>query len=301
MTATYFEDMSSNLLGGDDFTEAQKALADTFGSKEDDKLCDDGSEKNDKVDAYIEELGDCNYYTCMALLMIDPDQGFETFRGNAKMFLLPAFQILVPAGMCYYFLVTHDMFSDNGYCCNHANYVFRFTGFVTFMYSGWQIIDGCDDASSKFFLKRATAHWSLTGSPYAFKEMWMFYLCYLSQTVCSLLLLIVTYIIYTNQSDTPLDLLMNCVAVNFVLDIDAEWMSDKQQEKSQNAAKFLFKRWRDACIDQPDVVKAGMQKNRSLRRQAPMLMKNVYKLGDFLVTVLVYLFVVGWTFCPPGY
>merc|ERR1712054_287777 len=184
------------------------------------------------------------------------------------------------------------MFNVNGYCCNHINYVFRFTGFVTFMYSGWQIIDGCDDASSKFFLRRATAHWSLTGAPYAFKEMWMFYVCFASQTICSLLLLVLTYIIYTSTCDTPLDLLMNCVAINFVLDVDAEWVTDKQQAMAQESAKFLFKRWRDACIDQEPVVREGIKTNNAIRGEAPGFVRGVMKSGDWLVTILTYLCVV---------
>lgn len=293
--------MAKSLLGGGNFDEVAADLLTTFGSKEDDKLCDDKTEKNERIDAYIEELGDCNYYVCVALLMLDPIQNFDSFRGNAKMFLLPAFQILVPFGMIWYFLVVHDMFNDNGFCCNHENYIFRFTGFVTFMYSGWQIIDGCDDASSKFFLRRAIAHWSLTGAPYALKEACLFYLCYLSQTICSLLLLVVTYIIYTNQSDTPLDLLMNCVAVNFVLDIDAEWMGDRQQRKSQEAAKFLYKRWRDACVDCPDCVREGLQRNQGLRRKAPAIFRCIMGFGDVLITLLTYMMVLGWTFCPAQY
>jgi len=302
-TAKMFDELSEELLGGNSFDKAHTALQETFGTKDDDKVGEDNEEKNDNIDAYIEELGDCNYYTCIALFLLDPSQGFETARGNAKMFLLPAFQILVPFGMCWYFLIQKDMFSDNGYCCNHENYIFRFTGFVTFMYSGWQIIDGCDDASSKFFLKRAVAHWSLTGTPYAAKEVFLFYMCYLSQTLCSLLLLVVTYIIYTNQSDTPLDLLMNCVAVNFVLDIDAEWMGDRQQQKCQTAAKYLFKRWRDACVncDTSDIVKASIVKNHGLRRRAPNLVYCIMHLGDWFVTLMTYLLVVGWTFCPAQY
>lgn len=302
-TAKTISELGADLLGGDSFSKARASLEEKFGSKDDDKVGENGAEKNDKIDDYIEELGDCNYYTCIALLKLDPNQAFESFRGNAKMFLLPAFQILVPFGMCWYFLVQKGMFSENGYCCNHENYIFRFTGFVTFMYSGWQIIDGCDDASSKFFLKRAVAHWSLTGSSDAAWEALYFYMCYLSQTLCSFLLLIVTYIIYTNQSDTPLDLLMNCVAVNFVLDIDAEWMGDTQQTKCQAAATFLFKRWRDACVDvdTSEKVREGIKKNQMLRRIAPKLVKFIMHFGDWFVTLLTYTLVVGWTFCPAQY
>jgi len=305
-TARTLSGLNKELLGGATFEQARTALEETFGTKDDDKVGPDNAVQNDYIDAYLEELdegGGCNYYTCIALFLLDPNQKFETFRGNAKMFLLPAFQILVPFSMCWYFIVQKAMIAENGYCCNHDNYIFRFTGFITFMYSGWQIIDGCDDASSKFFLKRAVAHWSLTGTSYSVSEIFMFYMCYLSQTLCSLLLLIVTYIIYTSTSDTPLDLLMNCVAINFVLDIDTEWMTDKQQGKCQNAAKFLFKRWRDACVqeDTVDIVKEGIRKNHWLRRHAPDIMKAVMHIGDWVVTILTYVLVTGWTFCPGKY
>jgi len=295
--------LSQDLLGGTSFKKAKIALEESFGTKDDDKVDGDNNLQNDKIDAYIEELGEVNYYTCMALIFLNPAQEFETFRGRAKIFLLPAFQLWVPFGMCWYFLVQKNMFVENGFGCNHDNYIFRFTGFVTFMYSGWQIIDGCDDASSKFFLTRAVDHWCLTGTSYALKEVFMFYMCYLSQTLCSLLLLIVTYIIYTTESDTPLDLLMNCVAVNFVLDIDAEWMNDRRQGKSQVAATFLYKRWRDACVD-PDtapMVHEGVKKMPFLRRNASKIIETEIWVLDWVVTVGTYVCVVGWTFCPAKY
>jgi len=289
------------LLGSTNFEAVRASLVEEFGTKDDDKVDADGNEKNQKIDDYIDEMGEVNYYTCAALLTLDPNQEFVSFRGKLMVVLLPCFQILVPIGMIYYFIVEKDMLADNGFCCNHGNYIFRFTGFVTFMYSGWQIIDGCDDASSKFWLKRAVTHWSKTGDRNGLKEVLLFYMCYASQTLCSLLLLIVTYVVFTNQCDTPLDLLMNCVAINFVLDIDSEWMDDKKQGRSVTAARFIFKQWRDECTDNPDATRKGLESNQALRRAAPGVLKCVMKGGDLLVAFLTYTLVLCWTFCPPEY
>jgi len=218
-------------------------LVEVFGTKEDDKL-----DKNPKLEDFIEGLGDCNYYTYISLVLLDPEMHLRSIRGNLKMFLLPLFQLAVPFGMAWYRLVQKDMWNKQGICCDDDSYIFRGVGFVTFMYSGWQIMDGAGDSSSKYLLKKAAEHWSLTGLKKSRGAAWQFHLCYASQTVCALLLLIVTYTIY-NTSDTPLDLLMNCVAINFVLDIDTEWMNGSRQKRSKEAARLLFKRWRDACDD----------------------------------------------------
>lgn len=289
-------DIEKTLLGGNDFEKVKDHVVEVYGTKADDAL-----DTNEKLEEYHDGHGDVNYYTCMALLILDPNQEFEHWRSQAKMFLLPAYQLFVPFGMCWYFLVQKDMWTDNGYCCNHSGFVFRFVGFVTFLYSAWQIIDGCDDSSSKFFLERATKYWSLTGRRHALDEAFGFYLCYLSQTLCSYLLLFVTLIIYTSQSDSPLDLLMNCVAINFVLDIDSEWMDDVKQDKAKESAKFLFKRWRDGVLENEEEVKTCMRSEKVLRKNAPKLVNGIIWMGDTGVAVLAYFFVIGWTFCPPQY
>jgi len=287
--------MDAKLLGNDEFAAVAKQLKQDYGTAEDDKL-----EKNQKLDDFIDGFGDVNFYVCTSLLVLDPNQEFESFRSNLKMFLLPCFQILVPFGMIWYFVVQKDMINDNGYCCNHSNFIFRFTGFVTFMYSGWQIIDGCDDEPSKFFMKKAVNQWALTGQPFSSKAAWMFFLGHTSQQICCMLLLVLTYIIYTTQCDTPLDLLMNCVAVNFVLDIDTEWMDSGKQAKSKASATYLFKYWRDECSSNEAGVRESIKNHRSLRRSAPTIVKTIHKTFETAIWVSAYVFGLVWTFCPPS-
>lgn len=269
-------------------------LVEVFGTKEDDKL-----EKNPKLEAFVEGLGKVNYYTYISLVTLDPEMHIRSLRGNAKMLLLPMFQLLVPFGMAWYRLVQKDMWNNAGICCDDDSYIFRGVGFVTFLYSAWQIMDGAGDSSSKYLLEGAARHWSLTGLKKSRGEALQFYLCYASQTLCALLLLVVTYTIY-NTSDTPLDLLMNCVAINFVLDIDSEWMNGSRQKRSREAARLLFKRWRDACGDELE-VKKSIRNHKWSRRNVGAAGKLMCKYGNNLVVVLGYAIVVGWTFCPAKY
>lgn len=294
--------MSGNnacLLAGevpDEFSEVKLLLIEKYGTAEDDKL-----EKNEKLDAFIEDMGDVNFYVYTSLLVLDPNQEFETYRSILKMILLPLFQMAVPFGMLWYFIVQKDMINDNGYCCNHTNPIFRFTGFVTFMYSGWQIIDGCDDAPSKFFMKKAVHQWERAGCARDFKATWMFFVGHTTQQVCCVLLMFLTYIIYTTQCDTPLDLLMNCVAVNFVLDIDTEWMDDSKQEKSVAAATWYFKQMRDVCKDNEAEVRRSMGSNKGARAMAPKIMYWVHRGLESFICVSAYVLVVVWTFCPASW
>jgi len=287
--------MDAKLLGTDEFTAVAKQLKEDYGTAEDDKL-----EKNQKLDDFIDDFGDVNFYVCTTLLVIDPNQEFESFRSNLKIVLLPCFQILVPFGMIWYFLVYKDMITDNGYCCNHSNFIFRFTGFVTFMYSAWQIIDGCDDAPSKFFMRKSVNQFALTGQAASWKATWMFFLGHLSQQVCAIFLLVLTCVIYTTQCDTPLDLLMNCVAINFVLDIDSEWMDDSKQAKSKAAATYLFKYWRDDCRTNEASIRESIQGFRGLRRAAPKIINGIHKTLETAIWIGAYFLVFAWTFCPPS-
>lgn len=288
--------MDPSLLGYDDFANLSKKLADDLGSVDDDK-----KDKNAKLDEFLEEFGDANYYTCTILMILDPNQEFESMRSNFKMFLLPMFQILIPAGMVWYFFVTEELVEEHGYCCNETDHVFRFTGFITFMYSGWQIIDGSDDSSSKFFLVRSVKQWSLTGQSADLKASVMFYLGYVSQQLCCILLLAVTYVIYTYEAKTPLDLLMNCVAINFVLDIDSEWMGDEQQKRAKTGAKYVFRSWRDVCIENGVDVKESVKRLQGLRSAAPGICDALMLAGRTFIWILAYVLIIGWTFCPGEY
>jgi len=284
--------MDAKLLD-DELEQMKKVLEDKYGTADDDK-----KETNEKLDAFIEEMGDVNFYVYTTLLVLDPNQEFETWRSVAKMILLPLFQMAVPFGMLWYFIVQKDMISDNGYCCNHTNPIFRFTGFVTFMYSGWQIIDGCDDAPSKFFMRKAAHHWQRFGLARDFKAAVLFFVGHTTQQVCCVLILYLTYIIYTTQCDTPLDLLMNCVAVNFVLDIDTEWMDDSKQAKSVLAATWYFKSMRDVCKDDMAEISSARQSNKSARNILPTVEYAIHKGAETFIWVSAYVLVVGWTFCP---
>jgi len=287
--------MDAKLLD-DEFEQVKKTLEEKYGTAEDDKL-----ETNEKLDAFIEEMGDANFYVYTTLLVLDPNQEFETVRSVLKMILLPLFQMFVPFGMLWYFIVQKDMINDNGYCCNHTNPIFRFTGFVTFMYSGWQIIDGCDDAASKFLMKKAAHQWQRAGMARDFKATWMFFVSHTTQQVCCILILYLTYIIYTTQCDTPLDLLMNCVAVNFVLDIDTEWMDDSKQAKSVVAATWYFKQMRDVLKDNEAEVRSAMQTNKGARNMAPKLDFWISHGLETFIVASAYVLVVVWTFCPGSY
>jgi len=288
--------LDDKLLGGDCFAGIVAQMKEDYGTAADDKL-----PTNDKLDKFIEQNGDVNFYVCSVLLILDPDQKFDSFRSQLKLILLPLFQLVVPFGMIWYFVVEKDMIGDNGYCCNHTNLIFRGTGFVTFMYSAWQIIDGSDDVPSKFFMYKSAQQWALTGQPMSGKAGLLFFASHLSQQICCMLLLVLTYIIYTTQCDTPLDLLMNCVAVNFVLDIDTEWMDDCKQTKSDVAATFLFKTWRDECINNEADVRETMEMNKSLRSCAPKIFWGLHKAFETIIWVGAYILVFGWTFCPASW
>lgn len=279
-----------------DITDLEERLAEEFGTAKDDRL-----DTNETLEEFMNRAGSINFYTYTALMVLDPDEKFEHWRSYFKVFLLPAIQILVPLGACWYFIVEKELVKNHGYCVNHSNIIFRSTGFFTFIYSAWQIIDGREDETAKFFLMKAVQQYSLTGRSTDLKEAWFFWLGDLSQQLCAFFLALLCWVVYVSQSDTPLDLMMNCVAVNFVLDIDSQWISEGQQLRSKTLAKNLFKRYRDVCVNNKAEVIEGLEKNKRARRQAPGRWRRMINAADRIITVFVYFLVFGWTFCPSEY
>lgn len=288
----------THLHGCSNFELIIKYLENTFGTKSDDR-----EEKNDLLDTFIEEAGDVNFYSYSTLMLLDESPGSDvaSYRSIAKLVLLPCFQVLVPLFMIWYFIVEKDLFGDQGYCCNHTNIIFRGTGFVAFTYSGWQIIDGDNDPSAKFFLKHSARQYAITGGRLAWKGTWMFFLGNLTQQLCSTFLLILTYIVFTSQCDTPLDLLMNCVAINFVLDIDIEWMNESQQAKSQSSAQVIWKAWRDVAVEYEGEIKQKMTQNQAFRRSLPATIEAFTSIYSTCIWVGTYILIFGWFFCPPSW
>merc|ERR1740117_2686445 len=129
----------------------------------------------------------------------------------------------------------------------------------------------------------------------------MLFVSHTTQQICCILILYLTYIIYTTQCDTPLDLLMNCVAVNFVLDIDTEWMDDSKQAKSVVAATWYFKQMRDVLKDNEAEVRSAMQTNKGARNMAPKLDFWISHGLETFIVASAYVLVVVWTFCPGSY
>jgi len=269
-----------------------------MGTKDD----SDNMEENEKLKDFIEGYGDVNFYTYATLLYLDDsnESSFSTWRSYLKIVLLPTFQVFVPLGMLWYYIEEKGTFAD-GYCSTDGSMIYRMTGFIAFMYSAWQIIDGCSDPSSRYFLQHSSRMFAITGGQKAWEGMWLFYLGNLTQQLCSISILAMTYVVFNDPDNTPLDLLMNCVAINFVLDIDSEWMDGSKQDKSNQSATVVYKYWRDICVDYEDEVKMCMADKNDWRKRAPVLLDTVREFTCNFILVFAYFLVFGWTCCPPGY
>lgn len=282
----------------DQFQNVKSHIAQHLGTKAD----SDDKEQNAKLKDFIDGYGDVNFYTYATLLYLDDSEGstFGGLRSYAKIILLPCFQVLVPLGMLWYYLVEKDSFAD-GYCSADGSLIYRGTGLIAFMYSAWQIIDGCYDESARYFLQTSSRMYAMTGGQKAWEGMWLFYLGNLTQQICSICILVMTFVLFNQPDNTPLDLLMNCVAINFVLDIDSEWMDSGKQVKSTDSSVVVYKYWRDICEDYEAEVKSNMNYNHDWRRRAPVVLDNVREGTCNFVWVFAYCLVSCWTICPAGH
>jgi len=284
--------------GPEDFKAVKAQITEIFGAPTDSE-----EDKEARAKDFVDEMGDANFYTFSILMELDETPGSDivSTRSRLQLVLLPLFQIVVPFAMVWFFIVHKRLIEVNGYCNDHGSPIFRFTGFVTFIYSAWQIIDGDNDPSSKFMLRHSVKQFALTGSTLSLRATIYFYLANLSQQVSALAILILTYVIYATQCDTSLDLVMNCVAINFVLGIDSEWMNPGKTEKARASAKVIFTLYRDMChkCGDEDEVREGMKSYRFIRGKAPQLVEAAQWIPSTIIWVTAYFLAVGWTFCPP--
>lgn len=285
---------TSMYWGSQNFEDIRGFISQKFGSKENEE------KKQDTLDKFIEDIGDVNYYTAAALLVLDDSEGsnFRSLRDQAKLVLLPCFQILIPLGLVWFFVVEKRLIENHGLCHNNDNFIFRVTGSVAYVYSAWQIIDGMSEPSSDFLMQWASKAFAISGSDGCWRAMKFFWMCSLTQQLCSFLLLLATYIVFTSASDTPIDLIMNCVALNFVLDVDSEWMDDDSSNAAKQSATVLFQNWHDEAWDNHDEMQEQIKRNVMVRKYAPRFIKMASIAPGFIIPATGYFLLCWWTFCP---
>eukprot|EP00933_Yihiella_yeosuensis_P082286 TRINITY_DN96108_c0_g1_i1.p1 TRINITY_DN96108_c0_g1~~TRINITY_DN96108_c0_g1_i1.p1 ORF type:complete len:313 (-),score=70.70 TRINITY_DN96108_c0_g1_i1:27-905(-) len=274
-----------------DIDVAKSQLEEVFGRKEDDDLAE-----NPKLDDWMDGVNEMSFYEFIALVREDTIHNFVNLRQYAKAIFLPMMQVLIP-----YFVISHQYkvfhWEEGGICPDSNQCYFRVVGFIMFIYSLWQISDSVHEGASEFLMRQAAKRYAITGVD--FMAHFSMGVGYMLQVICGLLLLISLYLLFSSSKD-PMDLIMNCVALNFLLAIDSEWMSDTCKKLGADSAKVVFKRWRDTIADNEEFVKERLE-NAYFRRHAEAFVTVVFVGGKCMILITGYVLAVFFLFCDPAW
>lgn len=270
------------LLVPHDLDGVREKLQDEFGFAE-----DDDQAENPKLDEFLDTMKDLNFYDYLALMKVDPNQDIESWRSYAKMFMLPLMQCIAPVILILHRLPNGTIafekdLGDQGICPNDDSITFRGLGLVLIVYSVWQIVDGALEGPTILLSQTSARHFATTS---IFPRIY-FTFGFWVQWFCGLTLMVALYVLLCS-SDDPLDIVMNCVALNFLLDVDNEWVTGTNQAKGEKAAEYLFKDLRDTVDKYEDDVRQGL-KSRStfFRTHAEKLMVGSMVAATYFTSIM---------------
>eukprot|EP00931_Biecheleriopsis_adriatica_P047278 TRINITY_DN27230_c0_g1_i1.p1 TRINITY_DN27230_c0_g1~~TRINITY_DN27230_c0_g1_i1.p1 ORF type:complete len:301 (-),score=71.09 TRINITY_DN27230_c0_g1_i1:60-920(-) len=256
----------------EDVEQVKRELVKYFGSKDDEE----------KLESFLDSISDMNFYDYFALMKVDPKQDIETLQSFMKIFMLPMMQFLIPA-----FLIKNKYenfhWDNGGICPDVDDPLYRFIGGVMFIYSVWQIADAINEGPTIVLNRLAAKHFAITGS----KPDFIFAVGWVLQVSCGVLLEVTLYLMFASGDD-PFDLVMNCVALNFLLSVDDEWVLNRHKTKGLKAAAWLFKEWRDMAVDNHRKVQETLPHRRSARKRAVGCVSAATKIAHYVVVTLGY-------------
>lgn len=167
-------------------------------------------------------------YTCCGLENGKEFMSGETVAFFPAMLLLIVMQALLPVLLIFVEI-------EAGFYPSEQDVLFRVIGFILYLYSVLVLYEGASDSCRELFLEMALVH-DVSYSyilPMLFGDV--------MNTVTALLLTRTLYFIFVD-SHRPLELLIKCIAINFVILIDNEWTSEHMRRQAIDNFKVFYKK-----------------------------------------------------------
>eukprot|EP00928_Gymnodinium_smaydae_P026443 TRINITY_DN20769_c0_g2_i1.p1 TRINITY_DN20769_c0_g2~~TRINITY_DN20769_c0_g2_i1.p1 ORF type:complete len:311 (+),score=48.62 TRINITY_DN20769_c0_g2_i1:102-1034(+) len=272
------------------------AMIKEFGTKEDQKAWKEAGNEGfyEQFQDFLDKTDSINFWTYMALKIMDPDDALidsdDGWREIAKVFLLPLLQLVVPLMIIYENLYNSDEgidWSTNGICPAENKPFHRFIAAVFMLYSLWSLIDSFDYGGAVYLMQKAAFVYRHTGVG---PSLW-FCVGFFAQAFCGVVLILSLYL-QMAVCTTVLDMCFACFGINFLLDVDDEWVSQKMYYKHCKSRKRLFRRWRDAC----NAGSAGHPRSW-LRRNISWITRKSVKITKYTVACCGYFMCVFTVVC----
>mmetsp|Transcript_51624 Transcript_51624/g.95564 ORF Transcript_51624/g.95564 Transcript_51624/m.95564 type:complete len:291 (+) Transcript_51624:44-916(+) len=235
--------MSSRELMGDELLkEVKKKLKKHFGTKEQDQAWKNSGDYPELQD-FLDDIDCFNTYTYFAFIIAHPKLSIwhEPWRVKAKLIMLPILQFVVPVLILKEQLRDYD-WDESGVCPDQGNLTFRICGASFMLYSVWSVLEAVSAGCSRPLMRMASEYYQITG---LFSGWILYAISFCVQVYCGIVLLFCLYFLM-GSSTGIMDLCYNCFGINFLLDIDDEWVTTAMNNKGMKGAEAQFRNWRDA-------------------------------------------------------
>jgi len=233
--------------------------------------------KDDNEDLDLDEFktqadkGELDFYTCMAL-SAGRSQGKTIMQFIPKVCVLVTMQLVL--GVLLLVIRFDESNEETTIYPKHGGYVFRTIGIVLFTFASYNLIvamhDDCRDQVVRSLQKKSVSWWY--EGPLLFGE--------LMNTCIGFMLMLILYFIFcqTRRSES---LLMNCIAVHFVADIDNDLVTDADTAEALDNLDAAVIEWESSGHKHP----TGEQFQRAAL-WCNLLMRHLINVMAVLLTLM---------------
>lgn len=188
----------------------------------------------------LTEQGHLDIYTCMGLSIGRKGLSLDSLRLVPKIMTVFAMQVVMPILLLFCSIESAKTHLGE----DTHNRAFRVIGGMLLLYALWFIYDNSIDECRYVLIE-----WAV-GTNLKPSYVWPVLLGEFLNVLTACILVVVLFLIFLSQS-TPQDLLLNCLAINFVGSVDNEFV---QEEAKDDAAK----NFQDSVEDASEEAGAGI-------------------------------------------
>lgn len=195
----------------------------------------------DLVKAKFDKLADrseLDFYSCLGL-------AFGRYKFNSKMvkFLPGLLCVSCMQVLLGVLLLAVQYENNNGgmYYSQETSVKFRIVGFVLFLFASWQISGAMDDECRDVLL------YCMHGRNISGYYKWPILAGEILNKGIGLILVLILFMIFC-QTRRPTSLLMNCIAVNFVVEVDNILVSQDDAEEASDNLDPALDAWNESGV-----------------------------------------------------
>lgn len=196
----------------------------------------------EKVKDRIDNLaGGLDFYSCLALSLGRYMLGRGSLKFLPGLFCVLFMQILLEVLMLGWQLEGNHV----RYYSEQGSYNFRFLGFMVFMFASFQIVGATDDECRDVLLL------CMDGKRVSGWYKWPLLAGELVNKLIAMVLVLILFLIFC-QSQRPTGLLLNCVAVQFVVGVDKVLVPQQDEAEALDNLDAALHAWNHSASGHSD-------------------------------------------------